>query len=99
MLPFKIHLVQELFDDDPHRRVEFCFLIKVHVQCTLTIPFKNSPEVPDKNRGISKMVHYGVAVRIYLDKVCANRRIGRSINWPPRSQDLTALICFVGCHL
>lgn len=45
--------------------------------------------------------HYAVLVRNYLDNVFANRWIGRrgSIEWPPRSPDLTPLDFFLWGYL
>lgn len=67
-------------------------------------PSRNNPRVPDESLWYQQdgaAPHYAVGVREYLNQVFPNRWIGRrgTVEWPPRSPDLTPLDFFLWGHL
>lgn len=70
----------------------------------ILFPNANNPAIPNENLWFQQdgaPPHYAADVRRYLDQVFPNRWIGRrgSIEWPPRSPDLTPLDFFLWGHL
>lgn len=67
-------------------------------------PSRNEPGVHCENLWYQQdgaSPHYAVQVRAYLDQVFPNKWIGRrgTIEWPPRSPDLTPMDYFLWGHL
>lgn len=67
-------------------------------------PEENNPVVPDQNLWYQQdgaPSHYAAEVSHYINEVFQNRWIGRraTIEWPPRSPDLTSLDFFLWGHL
>lgn len=67
-------------------------------------PNRDDPDIPDSALWFQQdgaPPHYSVAVRNYLNNTFPERWIGRrgTIEWPPRSPDLTPLDFFYGATL
>ncbi|CAH1986618.1 unnamed protein product [Acanthoscelides obtectus] len=99
--PYKIHLVQELNEDDFDRRLQFCEDMNA-IDPALTAIIENQN---DRRYIANRLMfqqdgappHYVLRVRQYLDQTFPDRWIGRrGVNeWPPRSPDLSPLDFFM----
>lgn len=93
------------FDDTINGPRYLQFLQEYLIPTLVTLfPSRNNCRTPDENLWYQQdgaPPHYALAVRSYLDQVFPNRWIGRrgTVEWAPRSPDLTPLDFFLWGHL
>ncbi|CAH2003858.1 unnamed protein product [Acanthoscelides obtectus] len=103
--PYKIHLVQELNEDDFDRRLQFCEDMNAIDPALIAIIENQNDRRYIANRLMFQQdgapPHYALRVRQYLDQTFPDRWICRrgAIEWPSRSPDLSPLDFFMWSHL
>ncbi|XP_030754949.1 uncharacterized protein LOC115881550 [Sitophilus oryzae] len=99
-------IIGPYFFDDTLTGIRYLQFLQTYLIPTLRglFPNRNNPEMSHENLWYQQdgaPPHYAVYVRRFLDQVFPGKWIGRrgSIEWPPRSPDLTPLDFFLWGHL